>query len=162
VAPTHNEPDADAMPAASPRRQVRHGTMAVAVRRFNNRIATEAEITVPEVAERPTAGVGAECEDLFGDANRAWVGEGGCLGTRQGGLLRRRLGAQRTDSFDLLDRQHPRGQDVAHNADGVGDAAVAMLPTPDVPRGDVKQFGCAALADAERAERRAEFGPERC
>jgi len=52
----------------------------------------------------------------------------------------------------------PHGQEVAHNADGVGDAAVAGSPPPDVPRGDVEQSGGAALGDAERVERRAEFG----
>ena len=47
--------DEPAMPAASPRGQVRLFTMAFAVRRFDNRISTEAEITLG-VAERPVAG----------------------------------------------------------------------------------------------------------
>ena len=61
-----DEPDVDAMPAASSRGQVRHGTMAFAVRRFNNRITTEAEITVPGVAERPVADFWGERDDLLG------------------------------------------------------------------------------------------------
>jgi len=60
-----DEPDADAMPAARPRRQVRLFMMAFAVRRFYNRISTEAEITLG-VAERPVAGFRVKCDDRSG------------------------------------------------------------------------------------------------
>jgi hypothetical protein len=45
-----------------------------------------------------------------------------------------------------------------NNADAVWDAAVAGSPPPDVPRSDVEQPGDAVLSEAERVERRAEFG----
>jgi len=178
VAPMRDEPDADAMPAASPRRQVRRGAVTSAVRRLSRRIAAEAKIRVLKIAERPAASFRGERADLFGNGNRAWVGEGGCRGARRGGLLRRRLdekgnrrfrrgaavcpSGDRGGSFDLLDRHHPHGQEVAHNDDGGGPPAGAGFPPPNVPRADGKELRDAALCDAKRVEHRAEFGPDRC
>src|SRR6516165_5532689 len=90
-----DEPDANAMPAASSQRQVGRGVVACTVGPRDDRSTTEAKIVIPRVAVRPTAGVGGERAELFG-SRRARAGEGGCLGARQGGLLRRRLGAQRS------------------------------------------------------------------
>jgi len=142
--------------------------MALAVWRFNNRITTEVEIAVLGVAKRPVASFRGERDDR--SSSLAQAGEGAHLGARRDGLLWRRHGGRlafddavrlsgdRGDCFGLGHRDHPRGQKIDHKADGVGNTAVAVLPTPDVPRGDVKQSGGAALGDAERVERRAEFG----
>jgi hypothetical protein len=83
-----DEPDADAMPAASSRRQERHVTMAWAVRRLESWITTKMEITVPGVADGPSALLCCERIDRGGDT---WVNEGDCLDTRQGGWRRHRL-----------------------------------------------------------------------
>ena len=105
------------------------------------------------VPERPAAVSWAERED----------GEGGCRGACWGGLLRRRWlkfgaaarpGGDRGGCFSLGSRDHPGGQKVAHNGDGVGNVAVAVLPAPDVPRTDVEQPRDATLLEAECGERR--------
>jgi hypothetical protein len=135
-----------------------------AVRRLSCWVAAEAKITVPtRVADRPVAGRWSERED----------GESGCRGARRGGLFRRRRGGARNAAavcpggnrgdglFDLGNRYRLHGQQVEHDADAARDAAVAVLPTPDVSRGDVEQPGDARLCNAERAERRAEFDRSR-
>jgi len=58
-----DEPDADAMPAASPRRQVRLERVAFTVRPRDNRSAAEVKIAVLRVAERKAAGFRAERDD---------------------------------------------------------------------------------------------------
>ena len=77
------------MPAASQRRHVGHGAVMFAVGPLGNRTAAEVKIRVPRIAARPAAGLWGERADLFG-GGQAWVGEGGCLGGRHGGLFRRR------------------------------------------------------------------------
>jgi hypothetical protein len=56
----------------------------------------------------------------------------------------------------LFDRHRLHGQEVAHNADGVGETTGAGSPPPDVPRADAEPSGGVAR-DVERVERR-EFG----
>jgi antitoxin component of MazEF toxin-antitoxin module len=60
--------------------------------------------------------------------------------------------------FDLSDRDCSGGQQAKHDTDTTRDAAIAMLPTSDGPRGDVKQLGDTVLREAERVEHRVEFG----
>jgi hypothetical protein len=139
-----NEPDGGAMPAASQRRHVGHGAVMVAVGTLGNRTAAEVKIRVPRIAARPAADLWGERADLVG-GGQAWVGEGGYLGARQGGLFRRRLaeegsgrpmfgaavcpGGDRDGGLlDLGNRYRPRGQEAEHNADSAWDAAVAVLP----------------------------------
>src|SRR5262249_1800279 len=57
LTPMRNEPNADAMPVASPRRQVGHDTMAFTIGRRDHWIAAEAEVGVPRIAARPATGV---------------------------------------------------------------------------------------------------------
>jgi hypothetical protein len=131
------------------------------------------KIRVPRIAARPAANLWGERADLFG-GGQAWVGEGGCLGARQGGLFRHRLAEEGSGRprfgaavcpdgdrdgglLDLGNRHRPRGQEAEHNADAAGDAAIAVLPASDVPRADAEQLGGAALCNAEGAKRRAEF-----
>jgi hypothetical protein len=156
-----DEPDADAMPAANPRGQVRLFTMTFAVRPRDNRSAAEAKINVLRIAERPAAGPWPKRED----------GEGGC----RGGLLRRRLDEARSrrlrlggavcpgggrggGSRDLINRDRPRGQEVDHDADAVRSVTSAIQPTSNTPGGGAKQFSGAARREAKRVERRAELG----
>jgi len=174
VASMHDEPDV-AAPAARSRRQVDRGAVAWAVRRLESWITTKMEITVARVAARPMAGPRGKRAELFG-GRLAWVGEGGCLGARQApprdvrmaGTCRRRLGAPaglngaRDGSLlDLGNCDRSDGHEAAHKGDGAGDAACAILPAPDGPRGDGEQFGSVAWREAERAECRAEFGRSR-
>ena len=84
-----DEPDAGALPAASRRRRVGQGVVMFAVGPPGNRTAAEVKIRAPRIAVRPAAVLRGERDDLFG-GGQAWVGEGGCLGGRRGGLLRRR------------------------------------------------------------------------
>jgi len=171
------EPNANAMPATSPPRQIGQARVVFAVGPLlGNRAAAETKTGVPRVVERPAAAPLGEREDFFGGGG-ASVGEGGCLGAprRQGGLVRRRLGAQRSgrlsfgaavgprDSslLDLVNRHRSHGHEAAHKGDGVGDAAITMLPASDASFADVEQPSDAALRQAERAERRAKFGRSR-
>ena len=169
MAPMHDEPDANAMPAASPRRQIGQGAVVLAVGRRDNRSAAEMEITVPRVTERPAARPWRERAELFG-SRQARVSEGGYLGARRGGLVRRRLGgrlvfgiavgpdgARDGDLFDLFNRHRFHGHEAAHKGDGAGDAARAILPAPDAPRADSEYPGGMAWREAKRAECRAEF-----
>src|SRR5262249_11449376 len=121
-----DEPDVDAMPAASPCGQVRLFTMVLAVRRRDHWITTEAEITVVlGIAERPAADPWGECAGREDSCRGAR--QGGCLGARQGGLCRRLLdeegsgrfrrgaaicpdGSRNGDLLNLSDRNHPAGQ----------------------------------------------------
>jgi hypothetical protein len=170
-------PAAGAMPAASQRRRVGHGAVMFAIGPPGHRTSAEVKIRVPRIAARPAANLWGERADLFG-GSQAWVGEGGCLGVRQGGLFRRRLaeegsgrsrfgaavcadGDRDGSLLDLGNRHRPRGQKAEHNVDSSGDAAIAVLPTSDASRADAEQLGDAVLRDAERAERCAEFGPGR-
>ena len=163
-----DEPDAGAMPAASQRRHVGHGAVMFAVGPLGNRTAAEVKIRVPRIAARPAADLWGERADLFG-GGQAWVGEGGCLGARHGGLFRRRRDEEGSgrprfgaavcpggDSdgglLDLVNRHRARSQEAEHNVDAAGDAAIAVLPAPDAPRADAEQLGDAVLCDAERAE----------
>jgi hypothetical protein len=140
----------------------------VAVGPLGNRTAAEVKIRVPRIAARPAADLWGERTDLFG-GSQAWVGGGGCLGARQGGLFRRRFdekgsgrlrfgaavcpGGNRDGGlFDLGDRHRSRGQKAEHNADSAWDAAIAVLPTSDASRADTEQPGDAVLCDAERVE----------
>ena len=173
-----DEPDGGAMPAASQRRHVGHGAVMFAVGPLGNGTAAEVKIRMPRIAARPAASLWGERADLFG-GSQAWVGEGGGLGARQGGLFRRRLdeegsgrprfgaavcpGGDRDGGLlDLGNRHRPRGQEAEHNADSAWDAAIAVLPTSDAPRADAEQLGDAVLCDAERAECLAEFGRGHC
>src|SRR5262245_7106667 len=139
-----SEPDAGATPAASPRRHVGHGAVMFAVGPLGNRTATEVKIRVPRIAARPAANLWGERADLFG-GGQAWVGEGGCLGARQGELFRRRLaeegsgrprfgaavcpdGDRDGSLLDLGNRHRPGGQEAEHNTDAAWDAAIATLP----------------------------------
>ena len=158
--------NAEAMPAAGPRRQVGQGAVVFAVRPRDNCTAAEAKISVPGVVERPMAGPRNKREELFG--------EGGCLGARRGRLFRCRLGALRSGrlrfgaavgpggsrgggQFDLGDCHRPRGQQAKHDADAAGGAAGAAFPAPDGPWADAEPPGDAALCDAKLGERCAEF-----
>jgi hypothetical protein len=140
-----------------------------AVRLLGNRTAAEVKIGMTGIATWPTASFRGQLTNLLG-GGRAWVGEGGALGGRQGGLFRRRLDAERSaaairlgrgrngDLLNLSDRHHPRGQETEHDGDSEWNAAVASLPTSHASGADAKQLGDAVLCDAERGERRAEFG----
>jgi hypothetical protein len=156
------------------RRHVGHGAVMFAVGSPGHRTAAEVKIRVPEIAARPAANLWGQRADLFG-GGQAGVGEGGCLGARQGGLFRRQLaeegsgrprfgaavypGGDRDGSLlDLGNRHRPRGQKAEHNVDSPGDAAIAVLPTSDASRADAEQFGDTVLCDVEHVERRAEFG----
>jgi len=166
-------PAAGAMPAASQRRRVGHGAVVFAVGPPGNRIAAEAKIRARRIAARPAAGPRGECHDLL-DSGEIWVGEGGCLGGRRGRLFRRRRdeegsgrlkfgaavcpGGDRDDGLDLVNRHRAASQEADHKADAAGDAAIAVLPASDAPRADAEQPGNALLCDAERSDRRAEFG----
>ena len=167
-------PAAGAMPAASQRRRVGHGAVVFAVGPPGNRTAAEVKIRARRIAARPAAVPRSERDDLFG-GGETWVGEGGCLGGRRGGLFRRRRDEEGSgrprfgaavypggDSdgglLDLGNRHRPRSQKAEHNVDAAGDAAIAVLPAPDGPRADAEQLGGAVLCDAERVEGRAEFG----
>jgi hypothetical protein len=114
-----------AMPTARQWRHVGHGAVMFAVGPLGNRTAAEVKIRVARIAARPAAGLWGERADFFG-GSQAWVGEGGSLGARQGGLFRRRLdeeGSGRprfgaavcpsrdTDGglLDLGNRHRPRG-----------------------------------------------------
>ena len=77
------------MPAASQRCHVGHGAVMFAVGPLGNGTAAEVKIRMPRIAARPAANLWGERADLFG-GSQAWVGVGGCLGARQGGLFRRR------------------------------------------------------------------------
>jgi hypothetical protein len=119
--------DADAVPAASPPRQVGHAVVIFAVRSLNGWLAAEMEITVPKVAEWPAAGLRAKRADLFDDGGgQAGVDEGRLSWTarRDGLFFRRRRDAQRSERlsfgaavgpsgdgglFDLSDRNRPSG-----------------------------------------------------
>jgi len=59
---------------------------------------------------------------------------------------------------DLINRDRPHGQKVDHKADCVWNVTVAVVPAPDVPRGDVEQFCDACLRKAERGECFLKFG----
>ena len=150
--------------------------MMRAVRRFDSWSTTEAEITVPGIAERPVASFRGERAELFGSC-QARASEGGYLDARarRGGLLRHRHGARGSGRLffgalvgpdgardgsllDLGNRDRSGGQQAKNNADPTWDAAVAVLPTSDAPRADTEPPGDAALREAKRAERRAEFG----
>ena len=172
-APLSDEPDADAMSAASPRRHIGHGAVMFTVGPLGNWIAAEVKIRVPRVAARPAAGLWSERVDFFGDG-QAWISAGGCPGARQGGLVQRRLdkegsgrlrfgaavcpgGDRNGGLFDLADRNRPGGQEAEHDADAAWHAAIAVLPTSDAPRADAEQLSDAVLCDAERAEGRAEL-----
>jgi hypothetical protein len=164
-----DEPEAGAMPAASPRRHVGHRAVVFAVRPPGNRTAAEAKTWETRIAARPAAGLWGERADLCG-GGQAWVGEGGCLGARRRGLNeegggRPGLGVAVCPGgdrdgglLDLGNRHRLRGQEAKHNGDSAWDAAIAVLPAPDAPRADAEQLGDAVLCDAERAECRAEFG----
>jgi len=184
--PVREKPDADAMPAAGLRRQVGLGAVTWAVRRPDSRSTAEEKIGAPRIAARPAAAPLAEREDLFG-GGQAWVGEGGGLGARRGGLFFwRRRGAQRSGPtgptgaaywcpvgrlffgaavgpggngglLDLGDRNHPGGQEATQNSDARRDLAGAASPTSDAPRADAKYFGDVLLREAKRVERRAKF-----
>jgi len=172
--------DADAVPAASPSRQVSRGTMVWAVGRRDNCTAAEAKTWLPRDAERPMANFGSKRADLFDDADgRAWVGKGGCPGAprRRGGLFWRRRGGPRSGRlsfgaaavgpggsragggrFDLGDCDRFDGHEAAHKDDGARDAARAILPAPNAPRANSEYPGGVAWREAKRAECRAEFG----
>jgi hypothetical protein len=119
------------------------------------------------IADRPTTGPWAERDDLLSNGRVAWVR--GCLGVRQGGRFRRRLGAEGSrfgaavdpasggSSFDLGERNRPRGQKTKRKADPRRNATVAVSPTPNASRAGVKEPGDAAWCDAERAEHLAEL-----
>jgi len=170
VAPWSDEPDAGAMPAAGPRRHVGHGAVMCTVRRLDNWITAEVKIRAPRVTTRPAAGSRGERADLL-RGGQVLISEGDCL---VGGPFRRRLdeegsgrlrfgaavrpgGDRNGGLLDLGNRNHPGGQEVKHDVDSAGDAAVAGLPAPDAPRADAKQLGDAALCNAEYAECRAEL-----
>ena len=160
-------------PAASRRRHVGHGAVMFAVGPLGNRTAAEVKIRVPRIAARPAANLWGERADLFG-GGQAWVGESDCLGGRRGRLFRRRRdeegsgrlkfgaavcpGGDRDDGLDLVNRHRAASQEADHKADAAGDAAIAVLPASDAPRADAEQPGNALLCDAERSDRRAEFG----
>ena len=145
--PLVDEPDADAMPAASWRRHVSHGAVVFTVRPLSNWIAAEAKIRAPRIATRPAAGPWGKRDDLFSSC--------GCLGAHQDGRRRRRLGEKGRGRFrfgvavcpggdrdgglfDLVNCNHPGGQKPEHNADATWDATVAMLPASDAPRTDAE------------------------
>jgi hypothetical protein len=86
-----------------------------AIRSIDNKITTESKIRVPWVPERPTASLGGERADLFG-GGQPWIGEGTCLGGRQGRLFRRNgcleFGAAVCPGLpDLINRDRPGGQE---------------------------------------------------
>jgi len=165
--------DADAVPAASPSRQVSRGTMAWAVRRRDNCTAAEAKTRLPRDAERPMAVFGGKHANLFDDGGgRAWANEGGCRGARRGGLFFwRPRGTPRSgwlgfgaavvclDSsfFDLFNCHCSHDHEVAQNADATGGAA-RPSPTSEASRGDAEPRCGTALRYPEHTERRAEFG----
>ena len=157
-------PAAGAMPAASQRRHVGHGAVMFAIGPPGHRTSAEVKIMVPRIAARPAANLWGERADLFG-GSQAWVGVGGCLGARQGGLFWRRrdeegsrgpkFGAAVYPDSGLLDlgnRHRPRSQEAEHNADAAGDAAIAILPTPHAPGANAEQSRNVVLCDAKRAE----------
>jgi hypothetical protein len=154
-------------------RYVGHGAVMFAIGPPGRRTAAEVKIGVIRIAARPAAGPQGERDDLFG-SGETWVGEGGCLGARQGGLFRRRRdeegsgrlgfgaavcpGGDRDGGLlDLGNRHRSRGQKTKHDDDAAGDAAIAVLPASDAPRADAEQLGDAVRCDAERAECRAEL-----
>jgi hypothetical protein len=149
--------------SASRPRYIGHGAVLFAVGSPGDRIAAEVKIGVTRIAARPPAGVWDERADFFGDGG-AWVGAGGCrrwLDEEGGG----RPGPAATvcpggdgGLLDLRNRHHARGEEAKHDADPIRNAAVAVLPTSDAPRADAEQLSGAVRCDAERAERRAEFG----
>jgi len=177
-----DEPDADAMPAASPRRQVGQGAVVFTVRLRDNRsAAAEVKIGIPRVAVWPAADPWGERENFFGGsqdggercARRRFRRHRFRINCRRGdtglgfGIGDRGLGVRRSASvrlgrsgslLDVPDRDFLGSQEAEHNADAAGDAAIAMLPASDAPRTDTEQLGGAMLREAERAERRAQFG----
>jgi hypothetical protein len=62
------------------------------------------------------------------------------------------LGGDKGGCFDLLNRHHSHGQEVAHNADARWDMTIATPPASDAPCVDVEPLTGAALCDAERVE----------
>jgi hypothetical protein len=70
----------------------------VAVRLLDNWITAEVKIRVPGVAARPAAGLWSERANLF-RSGQACIDEGGCLGTRQVRLFRRRI-TEKGSEFD--------------------------------------------------------------
>jgi hypothetical protein len=148
-----DEPDADAMPAARPRRQVGQTAMTRAVGWCDNWIVAKSEIAVLRGAKRPAAARWLKRED----------GEGGC----RGGLLRRRLdekGSRRGAAtyrgdrdgggglLDLGSRYHPLGQQAQHKSSAARDAATAIPPASRTPLVDGKPPG--DVREAKRVERR--------
>ena len=70
-----DEPDASAMPAASPRRHVGQGVVVFAVGLFGNWIAAKVKIRVPRIAIRPAAGSWGERAYFFGGGQARDGGE---------------------------------------------------------------------------------------
>jgi hypothetical protein len=142
---------------AGERRRVGQGAVTSAVRRLSCWVAAEAKIKVLRIADRKVAVPWPKREDS----------EGGCRGVRRGRLLRcwrdgskrRRFGAAICPGrnrgggfFNLGHCYRLRDQETEQNVDGVGDAARAGSPPPDVPRTDVKQLTGVNLRETERAE----------
>ena len=63
----HDEP-ADAMPAAGPRRQIGHGTMAFAVGPSGNHAAAKMKIGMLKITARPAADPRGKREDPLSDS----------------------------------------------------------------------------------------------
>ena len=70
-------------------RLVGHGVVVFAVGPPGNRTTAEVKIRARRSRTASSRSPGASATDLFG-RGETWVGEGGCLGARQGGLFRRR------------------------------------------------------------------------
>src|SRR5262249_15375 len=116
---------------ADGRLHVGRDAMLIAVGRRGRGTAAKIKIRVSRIVVWRGGGVGGGGGDLFG-GGQAWVGEGrrqrrlfwcrlngaGSGRLRLGGVIR--PGGGGDGSFDLLDRHHSRGQEVAHNADGAG------------------------------------------
>jgi hypothetical protein len=164
------------LPTASRRRRVGHGAVALAIGPRDNRTAAKVEIRASRIAARPAANPRGERTDLFGGGH-VWVGEGGCLDGRQGGLFRRRLAEEGSGQlgfgvavgldgdgglFDLGNRHCTRGQEADHNGNSARDAALAVLPASNAPWADAEQRGETVLCDSESAECRTEFGRGPC
>jgi|SRR6516225_835434 len=144
-----------------------------AIRPRGSWIAAETKIRTPWIAVRPAAGSCGKRKDLLGSSG-VGVCDGGCFDAGPGGLCWHRFDERENRRFragmavcpdgdrngsllDLVNCDHPGGQQTEHDADTMRDAAIAMLPTSNTSRTDAEELSNAALREAERVERRAEF-----
>jgi hypothetical protein len=153
------------------------GAVPFAVGRSDHWIAAEAKIRLPRIVERPTAALRAERINRHGGGGETRVSKGGCLGARQDGLCRRRLGGRLRFGVAVgpgdraggggggdggqLDIGGPNlpchHESDGHHNTGRGFAS-AVLPPPDISFAGVEPPGGGALLDFEGVERPGKFG----